>query len=866
MPPAADPIQAILSQLTLTEKCQLLSGKNMWETRDIPRLGIPSLKTTDGPAGVRGAKWTDGSHTTFIPCGISLAATFDKDLVQRVGSLLGSETRSKQAHILLAPTMNLSRSPLGGRNFENFGEEPFLTGVMATHYIRGIQSQGVGACMKHFVANDQETRRFNMNETIDERTLHEVYLKPFHMVTRDADPWAAMTSYPKINGEHADTSRRLVYEILRRDWGYEGLVMSDWGGLNSTLGSIRATTDLEMPGPPLRYGPALEEAVRSEQVSETENIDPAVYRMLRTLNRAGLLPTAADNRGAVAATTAEEDENVQTRETTSNTPEFQAIAREAAAAGIVLLKNRDNILPLDLNLTKRIAIIGPNARNPTAGGTGSAIVNPYYITNPLDSISSAARDLNPEIEIEYHQGIQTHWHLPLMGDILRTPDGRTTGLDVHFYRGHEFQGEVVATTHWQNSMVYLMSDGDIPRELIGQPYCFRALGQFTPQVTGRYDFSLSNTGQATLYIDGELFIDHREWSQICANFMNCSSPDKPGVMDLQAGVTYQIRIDHVCVPPPTPPHDNTLFHRIAGVKVGMLIQTNEEAMLEAAVQAAQDADMAIIIAGHNNDTEREGCDRTTLALPRRSDEFIARVCAVNPSTIVAIQSACAVSMPWAGAAGAIVQAWYQGQENGNALADILLGKVNPSGKLPVTFPHRLEDHGSHPWFPGNPVTDQATYGEGVFVGYRWADAQHIEPLWPFGFGLSYTSFQISDVRVEGAIGVTDQTEQATVHATVTNTGLVAGKEVLQLYISSSSCIPAVQRVVKSLVGFEKVALAPGESQTVRLSVGREMVAWYSIQEDGGEKMGHWRVDCGTYECYVGTSSRDIAAIVTLTVQ
>lgn len=456
-------VNELLSQLSLAEKCALLSGKNMWEMLGLPRLGIQSLKMTDGPAGVRGAKWTDGSYTTFIPCGISLGATFDRRIVERIGSVLGAETRGKKSHILLASTMNLSRSPLGGRNFENFGEDPFLTGIMAIQYIKGIQSQGVGACMKHFVANDQETRRFNMDEKIDERTLREVYLKPFYMALK-VDPWAAMTSYPKINGEHADTSRHLVHEILRQDWGFDGLVMSDWGGLNSTVRSSKATTDLEMPGPPLRYGHALEAAVQDDKVSELEDINPSVRRLLKTLERAGLLTSDRDTEDAPMNL----EEDVKAGEEDLDGPELRAIAREAAASGIVLLKNESHALPLQPGNLKKVAIIGPNAKTPTAGGTGSAIVNPYYITTPYHSISERIQQLNSATEIRYEQGILTHLHLPLLGDILTRPDSTTPGVRVDFYHGHEFAGEIVATTYWQNSMVYFMSDGDIPAILKGK--------------------------------------------------------------------------------------------------------------------------------------------------------------------------------------------------------------------------------------------------------------------------------------------------------------------------------------------------------------------------------------------------------------
>lgn len=821
MAASKDRVEAIMARLTLSEKCLLLSGKNMWETYDLPRLGIGSLKTTDGPAGVRGAKWTDGSHTTFIPCGISLAATFDEDLVRQVGTVLGGETRGKSAHILLAPTMNISRSPLGGRNFENFGEDPYLTGVVARAYISGIQSEGVGACMKHFVANDQETRRFNMNETIDERTLREIYLKPFDMVL-PVDPWAAMTSYPRINGEHADTSRRLVHDILREEWGFDKLVMSDWGGLNATVGSIKATTDLEMPGPPIRYGPALEDAVRRGDVSEELDVNPSVRRLLRTLDRAGLL-TPIESAPVTRGNSQPETEDVKSGEQMLDRPEYRAIARKAASEGIVLLKNEQGILPLKAAGLKRIAIVGPNAKTPTAGGTGSAIVNPYYMTTPYDSIADLVRQDNRDVEISYQQGIRTHLHLPLLGSILKTPDGQDTGVTVDFYHGHNFQGEVIAQTHWRDSMVYLMSDGDIPAPLIGKPYCFRAQGRFTPTVTGTYDFSLSNTGKATFYVDGELFIDNRVWSKICANFMNCSSPDKMASMHLEAGRTYDFRIDNVATPPPTCPHDNTLFHRIAGVKVGMLIQEDEERMMEGALQAAKEADMTIVVAGHNNDTEREGCDRTSLALPRRTDELIDKLCRENPRTVVVTQSACAIAMPWASKVRGIVHAWYQGQENGNAIADVLFGRVNPSGKLPLTFPHRLEDHGSHKWFPGNPETDEAEYGEGILVGYRWFDHQNIDPLWPFGHGLSYTSFSVTDVQVQGTIA-TDGSSRAEVVFTVTNTGSRAGQEVVQAYMSPSEKICDLPKAPRSLAGFAKVSVAPGQSCTARIPLDASAIS------------------------------------------
>lgn len=859
MPSTSDHVKRLETQLSLEEKCSLLSGKNMWETLDIPRLGICSLKTTDGPAGVRGAKWTDGSYTTFIPCGISLGATFDPDIVEKIGRVLGAEAKGKKAHILLAPTMNLSRSPFGGRNFENFGEDPFLTGMMSTHYINGIQSQDVGGCMKHYVANDQETRRFNMDEKIDERTLREIYLKPFHM-TLKANPWAVMAAYPKINGKHADTSQHLLREILRDEWHYDGLVMSDWGGLNSTTESIKATTDLEMPGPPLRYGNALVEAVRNNEVSEKDDIDPSVRRLLNLLERAGLLLDDG-SEGSTSEKIMTETIDVKKGEQGLDRPDFRETARKAASSGIVLLKNEHDLLPLEPSRLKSLAIVGPNAKTPTAGGTGSAIVNPYYMTTPYESLTESILSENPGMNIQYEQGILTHLHLPMLGDTLTRPDGSATGLKVDFYHGHNFEGDIVATTYWHNSMVYLMSDGDIPSSLKDKPYCFRAQGRFTVPVSGLYDFSLSNTGKAVFFINGEEFIDNREWSNICANFMNCSSPDKLNSKWLEADTWYDFRIDNVAVPPPTRPHDNTLFHRISGVKVGMLIRHDEEKMLQAAIEAAKEAEITIVVVGHNNDTEREGCDRTELELPRRTNEFVDKISEVNPNTIVVTQSACAITMPWASKVRAIVHAWYQGQENGNALTDVLLGRENPSGKLPLTFPRTAEDHGSHKWFPGNPVTDEAEYGEGVLVGYRWFDSTGLDPLWPFGYGLSYTSFQISEVDVSGYIAP-DGSCNALIQASVTNTGKRAGGEVVQIYLSSSPEIGDLPKAPRSLAGFTKVFLLPGEKKQVSVSVDRESVAWFDVTaKEPASPRGNWRVDRGIYSAFVGTSSRNIAAQV-----
>ncbi|KZL74152.1 beta-glucosidase B [Colletotrichum tofieldiae] len=865
---ANDKEAKLLSLLTLEEKCVLLSGKNMWETQEIPHLGIGSLKTTDGPAGVRGSRWTDGTHTTHIPCGISLAATFNPQTVERVSAILGAETKGKSAHVLLAPTMNLSRSPFGGRNFENFGEDPFLTGTMATSYIQGVQSQGVGACMKHYVANDQETRRFNMDERIDQRTMREMYLKPFHMAL-DARPWTAMTAYPKVNGKHVDTSQVLVRDILRREWGFEELVMSDWGGLNDTVESILATTDLEMPGPPLRYGEKLARAVREGNVSETDHIDPSVLRLLRLLGKANLLqdvPLAATPVNHASRIGTNGTSGCSEEEGEIDDPQTRRTVREAAAEGIVLLRNQ-GILPLHPEGLQKIAIIGPNAKQPTTGGTGSAIVNPYYITTPLESISAAVRARNPSITITHERAIFTHLQPPLVGDCLTNPDNGAPGFRVDFFRDATLSGDIVSTTYWKNSLVYFMSDGDVPECLQGTKYGYRASALLRPSVTGLYDWSLSNTGKAKLYLDDQLLIDNSDWTEISGNFMNCGSVEKFAALELEAGKTYRVTVNNVVVPPPTPAHDNTLFHKISGVRVGMLYRHDETAMWNRAIDCATDADVVVLVVGHNNDTEREGSDRASLSLPGRTDELVSAVCSVNKRVVVVSQSACAISMPWAEEPSAIVHAWYQGQECGNAIADVLFGDVCPSGKLPITFPQKIDDHGSSSWFPGNPETDQAEYGEGVLIGYRWLDAHGIEPLWPFGHGLSYTSFEISNISCQ----VLDRQEQLgwIVHAEVYNGGPCSGHEVVQAYVSPSAEISLLGRAAapKSLVGFQKVFVPRGERRRVEISVPRESVAWFDVDSHrSASPGGRWRVDPGSYQCYLGRSSRDIQATIGLIVE
>jgi beta-glucosidase-like glycosyl hydrolase len=845
-------VDRLLQCLTLEEKVSLLAGKNMWETAQVDRLGIPSLKMTDGPAGARGSKWTYGSLTTFVPCGISLAATWDPALVEKVGTVLGEETRRKGCQVLLAPTMNLSRSPLGGRNFEGYGEDPYLVGAMSTAMIRGIQSQGVGACMKHFIANDTETRRFNVDQTIDDRTLREVYMKPFVMAL-DASPWTAMVSYPKINGLHADVSPAILRPLLREELQFDRLVMSDWGGCNDTVQSLIATTDLEMPGPAIRRGERLLAAIRDGQVDPALHIDPSVRRVLQLLEKAGLLSEESDGKRLFS----NQDE---TAEQATDDPAFHQIAREAAQSGLVLLKNENNVLPLQPSSLRKVAIVGPNARKPTAGGAGSAAVNPFYITTPEECLTKAIQIAHPEAQVTYEPGMPFSLRPPLLGNLLTLPDAAQQGLQITFFAGHAFEGPAVATKHWADSLIYLMSDGDVPDSLKGQQYCYRATGVITPRVSGSYTFSLANTGKAKLFLDEKLLIDNMEWTKVSNGFLGCSSEDKMVGVELEAGRQYALRVDNVATLPAVEAFDNTLFPNVTGLRIGLALEEDETAMMERAIASAREADVAVLVVGHNKDSEGEGGDRPDIQLPGRTDKLVAAVCAANPNTIVVVQAASAVSMPWAEQARAIVLAWYQGQENGHALTDVLLGVCNFSGKTPITFPRRLEDHGSSAWFPAEAARDRSVFGEKVLVGYRWFDEQEIVPLWPFGFGLSYTSFKLSDVRLSAAMTTTSS--QIVVHARVANVGARDGHEVVQVYVSPSARIQDKGLVSyrKTLAGFCKVWVPAGEERDVTIPVKSEELRWYDEQE------GQWQLDRGQYRCFVGTSVSDIDCELIFTVE
>ncbi|CCX30362.1 Similar to Beta-glucosidase B; acc. no. Q5BFG8 [Pyronema omphalodes CBS 100304] len=785
----------------------LLSGQDFWRTRAIPSHQIPALKVTDGPNGARGEYFTDGTPAALFPCGVSLAATWNPELLHRIGQALAAETKARSAQVLLAPTVCLHRSPLGGRNFESFSEDPLLTGKLAAACINGLQSEGVGATVKHFVGNEQETWRMSVDSVIEERPLRELYLKPFEIVVRDAKPWGVMSSYNKVNGVHADMNEFTLQKILRGEWGFDGVVMSDWGGTNSTLESIKAGCDLEMPGPTKIRGEQVLEAINDEKLT-VEDIDNCVFRILTWIERCGRFDLPLE----------------ELPETSIDTPSTRSLTLEAATEGIVLLKNVSSILPLGPEVRK-IALIGPNVQRAISHGGGSASLNPYYQTTPYESLQSSGK------EILYAPGAETNKWLPLASSCCRTPAG-DPGVILEFYKGDQFLGPPAVIQHRLKTDLFLWDNA--PASVL-PAYSFKIKATITPKTSGTHTFGLSSVGPARLLINGEVLIDNWNWT-IPGEAMFDASIEALATHPMTAGETYEILIESTNAVRPAPklsPGQPT--HGYGGCRFGFQEEQTKDLISEAAAVAAE-ADVAIVIVGLDAEWESEGYDRQSMDLPKdgNQDKLIEAVAKANPNTVVVVQAGSPVSMPWVEEVMAVVMAWYQGQEAGNALVDILLGKANPSGKLPMTWPKRLKDTPAYNNWPGE--DKRVVYGEGLFIGYRHYDRVEVEPQFDFGYGMSYTDFIYSEPKISGTM---------------------RGKETVQLYIRDPKS--RLLRPEKELKAFVKVDLEPGEAKLVEFSVDKFSVGYYD------PSLGSWIAEEGEFEACVALSAGDIRGSVTFEV-
>ncbi|KKZ64423.1 beta-glucosidase I [[Emmonsia] crescens] len=779
-------VETVISELTTGEKVTLTAGADFWHTTAVPRLGIPALRTSDGPNGVRGTRFFNGVPAACFPCATGLGATWDAELLHKVGKLLGEECKAKGAHILLGPTINIQRSPLGGRGFESYSEDGVLSGILAGHYCAGMIEENIIPTPKHFVCNDQEHERMGVDSIVTQRALREIYLKPFQIALKMSQPGAIMTAYNKINGTHASENKWIIEDILRKEWKWNGLLISDWFGVYSTSDSINAGLDLEMPGPTRWRGSALQHATACNKVAP-HVLDERVRNLLNLVNLA--------SKSGIP-------ENAEEKEL--NRPQDQALLRCAAAQSIVLMKNENNILPFDKN--KSIAVIGPNAKITTYCGGGSATVRPYYLVSPFEGVSAKCA-----AEVSFAQGVYGHKVLPPLGPLLKTADGNP-GYRFRAYNdppGVEGR-EIADELHLVNSAA-LLADYRSPY-IKSRTFYIDMEGTFTPNESGTYDFSVTVIGSGKLFIDGELVVDNSKNQKLGTAFFGMATVEVFGSKELNAGQPYQVLFQFGSAPTGDVASGNPDLFGPGAFRFSGCKRLDREKSIAQAVELASKHDQVVIFAGLNNDWESEGHDRESMDLPPGSDELIARVLAANPKTAVVIQSGTPVTMPWEDDTQALLQAWYGGNETGNGIADVLFGDVNPSGKLPLSFPIRLQDNPSYLNFRSE--RGRVLYGEDVYVGYRYYDKTQTPVLFPFGHGLSYTTFKRSGLQIAS------EGETLTVSLTVTNSGDRAGSEVVQLYVTPSPT-NSIGRPPRELKGFKKIHLEPDQSANVKIEVCRK---------------------------------------------
>jgi beta-glucosidase len=807
-PEVENRVDSILSKMTLEEKIDYLGGVDDFFVRAVPRLGLPALKMSDGPIGLR----NDGPATTLAG-GIALAATWDPELVQRAGEVLGEDARSRGVHILLGPGVNIYRAPMAGRNFEYFGEDPFLAARTAVAYIKGVQSQGVCATIKHYAGNNEEYDRHNVDSVIDERTLREIYLSAFEAAVKEGPVCAIMDSYNLTNGQHMSQNGYLNNEVAKRQWGFEGVIMSDWDSTYDGVAAVNGGLDLEMPSGGHMNRATLLPALKSGLVREA-TIDDHVRRILRRAVQYGWLDRPQVNYAIPAY-------NLRGRE----------VALQVARSAMVLLKNENNLLPLRRAMIRNLAIVGPDAYPGQPVGGGSAEVRPFHAVSFLEGV---ANFLGDRVQVTYSPGIPSLSELADMTDFSTAlTDGRP-GLNYERFLADDLTGQPAETGTEQH-----LNFGFEWPSFYSIPSRFRSVrwsGYYLVQAGARYCVFTQGPGEDGAYrvfVDDRLVIDNWKRATALVNY---------AMLDLQPG-PHKIQIE---------------LRRLFGdpnLRVG-IFQPAAVVKPEVAKLAAQ-ADAVVVAVGFDPSSESEGSDRT-FGLPPGQDALIEAVSAANKNTIVAITSGGAVDMSaWLDRVPALMQTWYAGQEGGTALAQLLFGDVSPSGKLPVTFDRRFEDNAAfHSYYPAAEASKEVRYSETVFGGYRHYDETGLRPNFPFGYGLSYTTFGYSHLTVSPASGTLEQPLVVTFD--VSNTGAREAAEVAEVYVGPSH--PDAVRPVKELKGFAKVRLKPGETRHVSVNLDRRAFSYY----EAGKK--DWSAPPGQYSIFVGGSSADTPLKATFTLR
>jgi beta-glucosidase len=802
-------LDALIGKLDLETKVRLLSGSGAWTTEAVPEVGLRSLTVSDGPVGVRGGTDTELDASAALPNGSALAATWDEELLGRIGGLLASEAARKGVDVVLGPTINLHRSPLGGRHFECFSEDPLLSGRLATAYVQGLQEHGVGACPKHYVANDAETDRFTVDNRVDERTLRELYLAPFEAVVADASPWMVMAAYNGVNGAPM-TQNDLLAEPLKGEWGFDGVVVSDWTAVYDGEPAARAALDLAMPGPEEKWREPLVEAVRAGRVDEAD-IDAKIRRLLLLAARAGALD-GVDSGSP----------------TPQPAPISQAapLARAAASAAAVLLRN-DGLLPLPVEELRRVAVLGPGARDARPLGGGSASVPPAYVVTPVAGLRTA---LAGRAEVVTAVGAA-------LSDLLRSPRpdelaGADGTADVGF-RWLDDQGTVLEEqTAGTATIIRLLGDapdGAVELEIIAG---------FTPDEDGDWRVGVVGRGDCTLDLDGRTVVEAADTGgPFDVHEVFATPPQHDTVVALRAGQRVDVRLRYRW------PAEGFIFK--VGFVVGPPLGAPDDEIARA-VELARTSDVAVVVVGTSDAVESEGFDRTALTLPGRQDELVRAVAAANPRTVVVVNAGAPVELPWRDEVSAVLVSWFPGMEFGNALADVLLGEVEPGGRLPTTWPTALADA---PVREVIPTDGRLEYAEGLDIGHRAYVAAGTEPAFWFGHGLGYTTWEYESMAAD----VSGDGGAATVR--LRNSGDRPGKQVVQVYASRPDS--AVARPARWLAGFAVVTAEPGETVEIPVDVhARALRHW--VAGSG------WAVEPGAVTLSVGSSAGRLLASTTVT--
>jgi beta-glucosidase len=783
-------VEEALAALDLETKVKILSGQDMWSLPAVPEIGLASIVVSDGPIGVRGTRWTADDPSIALPSPTALAATWDPDLARRAGHLLGQEARRKGVHVLLAPTVNLHRSPLGGRHFEAYSEDPLLTGAIGAAYVQGVQDHSVGTTVKHFVANDAETDRFTVDNQVSERALRELYLAPFETIVR-AGAWGVMAAYNQVNGVSMTEHAQLQLGVLKQEWGFDGFIVSDWFAARDTEAAARGGLDVAMPAAGSPWGERLVAAVRSGAVA-AELIDEQARRVLRLAARVGAL-------AGVAPAVAEADRPASV--------DGDAVAREIAVRSFVLAANPQQVLPLDPAKLSSVALIGALAKDARILGGGSAQVFPPHVVSPLDGLTAALPD---GVRLTYAVGADPRTKLPAV------VGPQWTELTVAF---RDADGTTMHTEHMPSGAGLWMElpEPVDPAKLAG----VELTGRLTPELPGTHELGIRGIGQFALTVAGKTIFDDvimPDSEDLAAAFL--APPERRFPVELPAGEPVDVSLrQEVVLPEGFAVVSLTLGH---GEPVA-----SADALLAEAVQVAAEADIAIVVVGTTEEAESEGFDRTSLALPGRQDELVRRVVAANPRTVVVVNAGSPVELPWADDVAAVLLTWFAGQEAGHALADVLLGAAEPGGRLPTTWPVRAEDC---PVLSTTPVNGALAYAEDVFIGYPAWERSGVAPRYPFGHGQGYTTWAYESMSIEDRM----------VTVTVRNTGQREGREVVQVYLALSA--EDAMRPRRRLAGFATLTAEPGQAVTVTVELPeRAFQIW-----DGG-----WRTVPGTYQVQAG---------------